>query len=57
MSANGAPSLQQNIMRRAHELLRPVGTIKNGVNNVLNNITRMIGGKDDENDSLSPTLS
>jgi hypothetical protein len=57
MAANGATALQQNILRRAHELLRPVGAIKNGVNKVLNNITRMIGGKDDENDALSPTLS
>jgi len=57
MAANGATALQQNILRRAHELLRPVGAIKNGVNKVLNSITRMIGGKDDENDALSPTLS
>ncbi len=57
MSANGATSLQQNILRRAHELLRPVGAIKNGVNKVLNNIARRIGDKDDENDSLSPKLS
>jgi len=57
MSAGGATALQQNILRRAHELLRPVGTIKNGVNKVLNSITRMIGGRDDENDALSPTLS
>ena len=57
MSAGGATALQQNILRRAHELLRPVGAIKNGVNKVLNSITRMIGGRDDENDALSPTLS
>ena len=57
VSAGGATALQQNILRRAHELLRPVGAIKNGVNKVLNNITRMIGGRDDENDALSPTLS
>ncbi|MFM7978493.1 MAG: hypothetical protein ACKPKO_04180, partial [Candidatus Fonsibacter sp.] len=37
--------------------LRPVGAIKNSVNTVLNSITRTIGNKDDENDSLSPTLS
>ena len=30
MSANGATALQQNILRRARELLRPVGAIKNG---------------------------
>ena len=56
-SANGATALQQNILRRAHELLRPVGAIKNGVNKVLNSITRMIGDRGDENDALSPTLS
>ena len=47
MSANGATSLQQNILRRAHELLRPVGAIKTGINTVLNSITRMIGDRDD----------
>ena len=43
MAANGATALQQTILRRAHELLRPVGAIKNGVNKALNIITRMIG--------------
>jgi hypothetical protein len=57
VSAGGATALQQNILRRAHELLRPVGAIKNGTNKVLNSITRMIGDRDDENDALSPTLS
>ena len=56
-SANGATSLQQNILRRAHELRRPVGAIKNGVNKVLHGITRMRGGRDDENDALTPTLT
>ena len=30
VSANGATSLQQNIMRQALELLKPIGAIKNG---------------------------
>ena len=47
MAANGATAMQQNILRRAHELLRPVGAIKNGTNKVLNSITRMIGDRDD----------
>jgi hypothetical protein len=57
MAAGSATSLQQHILRRAHELLRPVGAIKHGVNKVLNNITRMIRGKDNDDDALSPTLS
>ena len=48
VSANGATSLQQNILRRAKELLRPVGAIKNGVNKVLNSITRMISNRGDD---------
>ena len=48
MAANGATS---------HELLRPVGAIKNGVNKVLNNIIRMIGDRDDANYALSPSLT
>ncbi|MFM7989953.1 MAG: hypothetical protein ACKPKO_62630, partial [Candidatus Fonsibacter sp.] len=57
MAANGATALQQHILRRAQDLLRPVCAIKNGVNKVLNNIARMIGDRDDENDAPSPTLS
>ena len=48
MSANGATALQKHILRRAKELLRPVGAIKNGVNKVLNSITRMISNRSDD---------
>jgi len=34
VSANSASALQQRIMRRDHELLRPVGDAKNGVNSL-----------------------
>ena len=53
MLANGATALQPYIMRRTRKLLRPVGTIKNGVNKVLNSITRMISNRGD--DQLIPT--
>ena len=56
MSANGATALQHNILRRAQELLRPVGAIKNGLNNVINNITRMVRDRDDS-DPLMPTVT
>jgi hypothetical protein len=56
VSAGGATALQQNILRRAQELLRPVGAIKNGVNNVINSITRMVRDRDDS-DPLMPTVT
>ena len=56
MPANGATTLQQNILRQAEELLRPVGAIKHGVTNVLNNTTRMINNGD-PNNPLVPTVS
>ena len=56
MSANGATALQQNILRRAQELLRPVGAIKNGLNKVINSITRMARDRDDS-DPLMPTVT
>ena len=56
MLANGATALPQNIMRRAQELLRPVGAIKNGLNNVINNISRMVRNRDDS-DPLMPTAT
>ena len=56
MSANGATALQQNILPRDQELLRPVGTIKNGLNNVINSITRMVRDRDDS-DPLMPTVT
>ncbi|MFM7980508.1 MAG: hypothetical protein ACKPKO_14445, partial [Candidatus Fonsibacter sp.] len=43
MSANGSTALQQNILRRALELLQSVGAIKNGVIKVINSIVSMIG--------------
>ena len=55
MSANGATALQQNILRRIKELMQPIGAIKNGVNKVLNSITRMITNRED--DQLSPTTT
>ena len=45
VSANGATSLQQNIMRQALELLKPIGAIKNGAHKVLNGIVSMIGAR------------
>jgi len=56
MSANGATALQQNILRRAQELLRPVGAIKSGLNSVINSITRMARDGDDS-DPLMPTVT
>ena len=57
VSANGATSLQQNIMRQALEIMQPVGAIKKGVDRVLNGIVRMIGARGDPNDPLFPTLT
>ena len=57
VSANGATSLQQNIMRQALEIMQPVGAIKKGVDRVLNGIVRMIGTRGDPNDPLFPTLT
>ena len=57
MFANGATSLQQHILRQAHELLRLVVAIKSGVNRVVNSITRMIGDRDADTDALTPTLT
>ena len=57
VSANGATSLQQNIMRQALEIMQPVGAIKKGVDRVLNGIVRMIGARGDSNDPLFPTLT
>ena len=37
-------------------MLRPVGTLKNGVNAVLKSITRMIINRGKPNDQLSPTM-
>ena len=56
MSANGATALQQNTLRRAQELLRRVGAINNGLNKVINNITRMARDRDDS-DPLMPTVT
>ncbi|MFM7989655.1 MAG: hypothetical protein ACKPKO_61110, partial [Candidatus Fonsibacter sp.] len=47
MSANGSTALQQNILRRALELLQSVGAIKSGVIKVINSIVSMIGSRDD----------
>ncbi len=57
VSANGATSLQQNIMRQSLELLKPVNAIKRGVNSVLNGIVSMIGERGDPNDPIFPTLT
>ena len=58
VSANGATSLQQNIMRQALELLKPIGAIKNGVHKVLNGIVSMIGARrSGPDDPLFPTLT
>ena len=56
MSANGATELQQNILRRAQELLRPVGAIMNGANKVINSITLMVRERDDS-DPMMPNAT
>ena len=43
-------------MRQAHELLQPVGAMKNGVNRVIHIIVRMIGARDGPKDPRHPTL-
>ncbi|MFM7986361.1 MAG: hypothetical protein ACKPKO_44325 [Candidatus Fonsibacter sp.] len=45
MSANGSTTLQQNILRRALELLQSVGARKNCVIKVINSIVSMIAPK------------
>ena len=58
VSANGATSLQQNIMRQALELLKPIGAIKTGAHKVLNGIVSMIGARrSGPDDPLFPTLT
>ena len=47
MSANGATALQQHILRCTKDLLRPVGDIYNGVQQVLNYFSRNISKRDD----------
>ncbi|MFM8490639.1 MAG: hypothetical protein ACKN9X_01700, partial [Candidatus Methylopumilus sp.] len=48
MSANS-----DDLAATTHTLLRPVGAVKKRINTVLNSITRMIGDRDDDNDTLA----